>query len=361
MTMDRRSFLKHAGVGLAAGTFAFPSISRGGPVVNWRMASSYPPDLDTLNGTGEFLAQRVSELTDGQFQIEFYPADEIVPAFGVLDAVRNGTVELGYTASYYYYDRDVTFCFDAAIPFGMNNRQMDAWYREGNGGKLMREFFAKWNIVTFPCGNTGTQMGGWFRKEIRNVQDLKGLKMRIAGLGADVMAKLGVIPQQLPGTDILAALESGSIDAAEWVGPYDDLQLGLYTAAKYYYYPGWWEGSVQISAYVNAKKWTELPAQYQAAFRSACADAHTEMLARYDALNPAALQRLVALGARVTPFPKQVMDKAYEEALALYADISARNSGFATIYADYKAFRDASNAWNRIADSSFARFMESRL
>ncbi|HJV65520.1 MAG TPA: TRAP transporter substrate-binding protein DctP [Geomonas sp.] len=359
--MDRRSFLKHAGVGLAAGAFAFPSISRGEPVITWRMASSYPPDLATLNGIGEFLGQRVAELTGGQFQIEFFPAGEIVPAFGVLDAVRNGTVELGYTSSYYYYDRDVTFCFDAAIPFGMNNRQMDAWYREGNGGKLMGEFFAKWNIVAIPCGNTGTQMGGWFRKEIRNLHDLKGLKMRIAGLGADVMAKLGVLPQQLPAGDILAALKSGIIDAAEWVGPYDDLQLGLNTAAQFYYYPGWWEGGVQISAYANAGKWAELPAQYQAAFRSACADAHSELLARYDDLNPGALQQLLAYGTRLTPFPKQVMDEAYEAAQVLYSELSAKNPGFATIYADYKSFMDANNAWNRIADSAFARFMESRL
>jgi TRAP-type mannitol/chloroaromatic compound transport system substrate-binding protein len=359
--MDRRSFLKHAGVGLAAGTFALPSISRGAQLINWRMASSYPTGLDTLTGVGKYLTQRVSELTDGQFHIEFFPADEIVPAFGVLDAVKNGTVELGYTSSYYYYDRDPTFCFDAAIPFGMNNRQVDAWYREGNGRKLMSDFFARWNIVTFPCGNTGTQMGGWFRREIRNVHDLKGLKMRIAGLGADVMAKLGVIPQQLPGGEILSALEKGSIDAAEWVGPYDDLKLGLYTAAKYYYYPGWWEGSVQISAYANARTWAKLPEQFQAAFRSACADAHTELLARYDALNPPALQQLVGFGARLTPFPKQVMDQAYDAAQALYAEISAKNPGFATIYADYKKFMDASNTWNRIADSAFARFMESRL
>jgi TRAP-type mannitol/chloroaromatic compound transport system substrate-binding protein len=325
------------------------------------MASSFPTGLDTLIGTGEFLCQRVLEITDGQFQIEFFPVDEIVPAFGVLDAVANGTVEVGHTASYYYYDRDVAFCFDAAIPFGMNNRQMDSWFRQGNGGRLMSELFSNWNIVAFPCGNTGTQMGGWFRNEIRNAHDLKGLRMRIAGLGADVMAELGVVPQQLPATEIVGALKNGSIDAAEWVGPYDDLKLNLHTAARNYYYPGWWEGGDQISAYVNAQRWAELPHEYQMAFRSACADAHTELLARYDALNAAALQQLLALGVRLRPFPKQVMDGAYEAALALYARISATNPTFATIYADYRQFMEANNAWNRIADSSYARFMESRL
>ena len=360
--MDRRSFLKQAGAGLAASTFILPTIAQaqGGPLIKWRMASSYPKSLDTLAGTGEFLSKRLSEITDGKFQIEFFPAGEIVPAFGVLDAVRDGTVELGHTCSYYYYGRDATFCLDSAIPFGMNNRQMNAWYREGSGSKLMGEFFAKWNIVAFPCGNTGAQMGGWFRREIRSASDLKGLKMRIAGLGSDVMVKLGVMPQQMPGEDILAALQKGSIDAAEWIGPYDDLKLGLNKAARYYYYPGWWEGSVQISAYVNAGKWGELPKEYQAAFRCACADAHTELLSRYDARNPAALQQLVASGVRLRPFPKDVMEKAYKTAMAVYADISAMNPDFARIYSDYKKFMDAQNAWFRIADSSYTRFMESR-
>jgi TRAP-type mannitol/chloroaromatic compound transport system substrate-binding protein len=275
--------------------------------------------------------------------------------------VSNGIVEAGYTCNYYYYDRDVTFCLFAAIPFGMNNRQLDSWFRQGNGARLMNEFLARWNIVAIPCGNTGTQMGGWFREQIRNAHDLKGLRMRITGLGADVMARLGVVPQQLPGQDILPALTNGSIDAAEWIGPYDDLKLNLQTAARYYYYPGWWEGSVQVSAYVNAQKWAELPDEYQMAFRCACADAQTDLLSRYDALNPAALQHLLALGVRVNPFPRQVMDEAYEAAMALYARISATNPDFARVYADYRKFMDANNAWNRIADSSYARFMESRL
>ena len=359
--MKRRSFLKNAGAGFVASTVAFPSIAQAKPLIRWRMASSYPTGLDTLTGIGEFLSNRVLGSTGGKFQIQFFPGDEIVPALGVLDAVRSGVLESGYTAGYYYYDRDVTFCFDAAIPFGMNNRQIDAWYREGNGARLMSEFFAKWNIVAFPCGNTGTQMGGWFRKEIRSARDLQGLKMRIAGLGADVMAKLGVIPLQLPGAEILPALENGTVEAAEWVGPYDDLKLNLYQAANYYYYPGWWEGSVQISAYTNAQAWARLPAEYQTAFRSACADTHTELLARYDALNPAALQQLVGLGVRLCPFPTDVMDQAYEAALAVYANLSATNRVFAKIYADYVEFMEAHNAWNRIADSYYARFMESRL
>lgn len=360
--MERRSFLKSAGVGLAAGAVAMPSIASNAnaPVIKWKMASSFPKSLDTLFGTGEFLVQRLSEITGGKFQIQQYAAGEIVPGPGVHDAVRDGTVELGHTCGYYYYGKNPVYCIDTAIPFGMNNRQTDAWYREGNGTKLMNEFFAKSNIIAFPCGNTGVQMGGWFRKEIKSAADLKGLKMRIAGLAGAVMAKVGVVPQQIAGPDIYPSLEKGTIDAAEWVGPYDDYKLGFNKVAKYYYYPGWWEGGPQVSVYVNTKKWAELPKEYQAAFRSACADAHTEMRTRYDAKNPDALKKLVAAGTQLRPFPKDVMEVCYKAAMDLYAEISASNPDFKRIYTDYKKFMDDQNAWFRVAEGSFANFMFSR-
>ena len=358
--MERRSFLKHAGVGLAVAGAAVPAFAADLPTIKWRMASSFPKNLDTLFGTGEFLIKRLAEITGGKFQIQHFAAGEIVPGAGVLDAVKDGTVELGHTCGYYYYGKDPTFCIDTTIPFGMNNRQLDSWYREGNGAKLMGEFFAKWNIVAFPCGNTGAQMGGWFRKEIKTAADLNGLKMRIAGMAGAVLAKVGVVPQQISGADIYPSLEKGTIDAAEWVGPYDDYKLGFNKVAKYYYYPGWWEGGPQISAYVNAQKWAELPKEYQAAFRAAAADAHTEMLARYDAKNPAALKQLVAAGVQLKPFPKDVMEVCYKAAMQMYADISAANPQFKKVYADYKKFMDDQNAWARIADGSYANIMFSR-
>ena len=358
--MERRSFLKHAGAGLAAGAVAMPAIAQNAPVIKWRMASSFPKSLDTLYGTGEFLIKRISEITGGKFQIQHFAAGEIVPGAGVHDAVRDNTVELGHTCGYYYYGKDPTYCIDTAIPFGMNNRQTDAWFREGNGGKLMGEFYAKSNIISFPCGNTGVQMGGWFRKEIKSAADLKGLKMRIAGLAGAVLAKVGVVPQQIAGADIYPSLEKGTIDAAEWVGPYDDHKLGFNKVAKYYYYPGWWEGGPQISVYVNAKKWAELPKEYQAAFKAACADAHTEMRTRYDAKNPEALKKLVAAGAQLRPFPKDVMEVCYKATMELYAEISAKNPDFKKIYSDYKQFMDDQNSWFRVAEGSYANFMFSR-
>ena len=294
--MKRRSFLKNAGVGLAAGAMVTPAIAQNAPTIKWRLASSFPKSLDTLFGTGEFLIKRISDITGGKFQIQHFAANELVPGAAVHDAVRDNTVEVGHTCGYYYYGKDPTYCIDTAIPFGMNNRQTNAWFRFGNGTKLMNEFYAKSNIISFPCGNTGVQMGGWFRKEIKTAADLNGLKMRIAGLAGAVLAKVGVVPQQIAGSDIYPSLEKGTIDATEWVGPYDDLKLGFNKVAKYYYYPGWWEGGPQVSIYVNLKKWEELPKEYQAAFQAACADANTEMCARYDAQNPVALKQLIASG-----------------------------------------------------------------
>ncbi len=358
--MERRSFLKQAGVGLAAGAVAAPAFAQNAPTIKWRMASSFPKSLDTLFGTGEFLAKRIFDITDGKFQIQHFAAGEIVPSAGVHDAVRDGTVDLGHTCGYYYYGKDPVYCMDTAIPFGMNNRQTDAWFRDGNGGKLMGEFFAKSNIVAFPCGNTGVQMGGWFRKEIKSVKDLNGLKMRIAGMAGAVLQKVGVVPQQIGGSDIYPSLEKGTIDAAEWVGPYDDLKLGFNKVAKYYYYPGWWEGGPQVSVYVNAKKWAELPKAYQAAFQAAAADANTEMRTKYDSRNPAALKQLIASGAQLKPFPKDVMEVCYKAAMELYAEISAKNPEFKKIYGDYKKFMDEQNSWFRVAEGSYANFMFSR-
>ncbi|MDB5935573.1 MAG: transporter substrate-binding protein, partial [Massilia sp.] len=238
--MERRSFLKKAAVGAAV---AAPIAAQAAelPTIKWRLASSFPKNLDTIFGASELFTKRVSELTGGKFSIRAFAAGEIVPALEVMDAVRSGTVEMGHTASYYYVGKDPTFAFDCAVPFGLTSRQQTAWHEIGGGKELMRDFYKGYNIISFMGGNTGTQMGGWFRKEIKTVADLKGLKMRISGLAGKTMARLGVVTQQLPAADIYPSLEKGTIDAAEWVGPYDDEKLGFFKVAKYYYYPGWWE------------------------------------------------------------------------------------------------------------------------
>jgi TRAP-type mannitol/chloroaromatic compound transport system substrate-binding protein len=261
--VERRSFLKNAGAGLAVGTMAMPAIAQNAPTVKWRLASSFPKSLDTIYGGAEHMAKRVAEATGGKFQIQVFAGGEIVPGPAVFDAVKDGTVEMGHTVSYYFFGKDPTYALETAVPFGMTSRQMDAWMRYGNGSKLLGEVFAKSNIMTIPCGNTTTQMGGWYRKEIKTAADLKGLKIRIGGFAGAVLSKLGAVPQQIPGGDIYPALEKGTIDAAEWIGPYDDQKLGFNKVAKFYYYPGWWEGGPQVSAYVSLKKWAELPKEYQ--------------------------------------------------------------------------------------------------
>ena len=358
--MERRSFLKKAGAGLAVGAAAMPAIAQNAPTIKWRLASSFPKSLDTIYGAAEVFAKRVSEATGGKFQIQVFAGGEIVPGLQVLDATKDGTVECCHTASYYFVGKDPTFAFDCAVPFGMNNRQMDAWYRVGNGMKLMREFFAGYNVVNFPCGNTGVQMGGWFRKEIKTVKDLEGLKMRIGGFAGQVISRLGAVPQQIAGGDIYPALEKGTIDAAEWVGPYDDQKLGFNKVAKFYYYPGWWEGGPQLSVLVNKKAWDALPKEYQAIIQIAAADAHVEMMADYDGKNPTALKQLIAGGAQLKPFPKEVMDACYKAAQDLYADTAAKNPAFKKVYEDYRKFMGDSNLWFRIAEASYSNYMYSQ-
>ena len=315
--MKRRSFLTSAGVGVAASTLAAPAIAQSQPEIHWRLASSFPKSLDTIYGGADTIAARVAAATDGKFTIRPFAAGEIVPGLQVLDAVQNGTVECGHTATYYYVGKDPTFTFDSTVPFGLNARQQNAWIYSGGGMPLLREFFEGYGVVNFPAGNTGVQMGGWFRKEIKTVEDLKGLKFRIGGFAGQVLAKLGVVPQQIAGGDIYPSLEKGTIDAAEWIGPYDDEKLGFNKVAKYYYYPGWWEGGLNVSLLVNKQQWEQLPKQYKAVLEAACFEANLTMNAKYDAENPAALKRLVGGGAQLRPFPREVMEACYKAATEL--------------------------------------------
>lgn len=359
--MQRRSFLKKAGLSLAAGAAAAPSIvnaqAAGLPTVSWRMAGSWPKSLDTLYGCMEEISKRVSDATGGKFTIKVFAAGEIVGGLQVLDAVQNGTVECGHTAVYYYFGKDPTFALSCAVPFGLNARQMNAWLYHGGGKELLREFFKDYNVIPFNAGNTGTQMGGWFRKEIKTVADLKGLKFRISNMAGMVLTKLGVVPQNIPGGDVYPSLEKGTIDAAEWVGPYDDEKLGFYKVAKYYYYPGWWEGGPNLDFLVNIKAWEALPKEYQAVLESACAASSISMLAKYDTLNPAALKRLVANGVQLRPFSNEIMAACYKAANEVYAEISAKNAKFKKIYDAMVKFRTDQVQWFSIAENRYDNFM----
>jgi TRAP-type mannitol/chloroaromatic compound transport system substrate-binding protein len=355
--MKRRTFLKSAAVGLAATPVAAPAIAQAQPEIKWRMASSFPKSLDTLFGAAEVLTTRVSEATDGRFQIRVFAGGEIVPGLQVLDAVQAGTVECGHTASYYYIGKDPTFAFDTALPFGLNARQQNAWVYHGGGFELMREFYKDYGVIHFPAGNTGAQMGGWFRREINTVADLNGLKFRVGGFAGQVLSKLGVVPQQIAGGEIYPALEKGTIDAAEWVGPYDDEKLGFNKVAQYYYYPGWWEGGPQLNVYVNIAQWETLPKSYQAALQAACAESNLWMIAKYDAENMPALRRLVAGGAQLRPYSKEIMEACYNAAQELYEETAAVNANFKKVYESWNAFRKDQHTWFRVAENSFDNFV----
>jgi TRAP-type mannitol/chloroaromatic compound transport system substrate-binding protein len=355
--MKRREFLKASGAGLAVSAVAAPAVAQSMSEVRWRLAASWPKSLDTLFGGCEYFAKRIAEITDNRFQVQVFAGGEIVPGLQVLDAVQNGTVEMGNTALYYYWGKDPAFTFGTALPFGLNARQMNSWLRFGDGENLLNELLKNYNCIGFAAANTGAQMGGWFRKEIKSVADLSGLKFRIGGFGGTIIARVGVVPQQLAASDIYPALEKGSLDAAEWVGPYDDEKLGFVKVAKYYYYPGWWEGCGQAHNIINLAKWSQLPKNYQAAVMTASGDAWNWVMGRYDHGNPAALKRLLAAGAQLRVFPQDVMEACYKSANDVYADLSKSNPMFKKLYDSLVPFRSDSYLWMQVAELGFDNFM----
>jgi len=355
--MKRRQFLQAAGLGAAATAVAKPAIAQSMPEIRWRLSSAFPKSLDTLYGTAEAFSKFVSDATDGKFQIQPFAAGEIVGTFQAFDAVSNGTVEMIQAPTYYYLGKDPTFGIITDMPFGLNARQKNAWLYHGGGNELVSEFLAKYNVHGIPGGNTGAQMGGFFRKEIKTVQDLQGLKFRVAGLAGQILQRLGVVPQQIAGGDIYPALERGTIDAAEWVSPYDDEKLGFHKVAPFYYYPGWWEGGPTVHFIFGKPKWDELPKNYKAIVENASAHANIDMTAKYDAKNPAALRRLVGAGAQLRPFSQEIMEAAFKSANELYDEISSKNPEFKKIYDSLRAFRNEEYLWWQVAEYTFDNFM----
>jgi TRAP-type mannitol/chloroaromatic compound transport system substrate-binding protein len=361
--MDRRSFIRKAGtagLGAAAATAALaaPAIAQSNPKVTWRLASSFPKSLaDTIYGGATTLSKYVSEATDGNFQIDVFAAGEIVPALEVANAVSAGTIEAAHTVCYYFWGKDPTWALGSAVPFALNARGMNAWSYHGGGIDLFNEFLGTQSIVGLPCGNTGVQMGGWYRKEINTVADLQGLKYRIGGFAGTIMAKLGVIPQQLPGGEIYQALEKGTIDAAEWTTPFDDEKLGFYKVAPYYYYPGFWEGGPTVHALFNKAKYDELPTAYKSLLKTAAQAADANMLQAYDWLNPPALKRLVANGAQLRPFSPEILGAAFDASAQTYAEISGQNANFKKIWDSIAAFRKDYYLNAQVAEYNYDTFM----
>ena len=355
--MDRRSIIKQAGIAgvLAAGIA--PAV-HAQATVRWRLASSFPKSLDTIFGSAEMFAKTVRALSGGKFEVSVHAAGELMPAFGVVDALQSSTIEMAQTAPYYYTGKNSIFAFGCAVPFGLTARQMDAWMVHGNGRKLMDAFYANYNIKSRSAGNTGTQMGGWYRKEIKTVADLKGLKFRMGGgLFGEAMQKLGVVPQNMPAGDVYQALEKGTLDATEFVGPYDDEKLGFNKVAPFYYYPGWWEGGAELEFFINAKAYAALPAEFQAIVDAATTVAARDMTAKYDAFNPIALKRLVAAKTQLKAFPKEIMDAGYKASMEVFAEHEAKSPEFKTIHQDMRAFQRDQLLWARYSELRFDNFM----
>jgi TRAP-type mannitol/chloroaromatic compound transport system substrate-binding protein len=354
--MKRRRFLQQLTTGLVAGAVASPAIAQSQPTIRWRLACSWPKSLDLLYGTGEAFCKRVSQITDGKFEIQLFAAGELVPALQVMDAVQSGTIECGHTLAAFFFGKNPAYAFDSGVAFGLNARQQNAWQYAGGGMGILREIYKKVGIVQFPCGNVGAQMGGFYRKEINSVEDLKGLKFRIGGLGGVILSKLGVVPQQIAPGEIYPALERGALDAAEWIGPYDDERLGLHKVAKFYYYPGWWEGSAQETLMVNQRAYDPLPQLYKDAIEGAAAEQNVMMIAKYDAKNPEALRRLVAAGVQVRQFPRAILDACYKATFETYDELAAKNEDFKKVYEHWQKFLADSNLWFRVVEANLDNY-----
>ena len=358
---DRRGFLTRASMGgaaAAAGTvLAAPAIAQESPSISWRMASSFPKSLDTIYGGGDELVKRVSEATDGKFQIQLFAAGEIVPGLGAIDATTDGTVESSHSVGYYNWGKDPAFAPGADLPFTLNARGKAAYKYHGGGNELYNEFLDQYNLISFPGGNTGVQMGGWYRKEINTLADLQGLKMRISGLAGKVVEKLGVVPQQIAGGDIYPSLEKGTIDAAEWVGPYDDEKLGFQKVAPYYYYPGYWEGGPTVGFFFNKAKFNELPASYQSLLKTCSQAVDQNMLANYDTKNPTALKNLLASGAQLRPFSEEILSAAFDASRAVYDELSGQNEWFKKQYEAIKPYLNDWYQYSQTAEFTYDYFM----
>lgn len=349
---QRRDLLVAAAL---AGSFAVPAMADGHalPELNWRLATSVPPTIEFYEGAVTF-AEEVERMTDGKFKIRVFAGGELVPAFGVFDAVSDGTVEMGHTASYYYFGKNEAYALDTTVPFGMNYRQFQAWWNYGNGKTLIQDLFAEANIVPFPAGNTGVQMGGWFRKEIKSADDLKGLKIRMPGLGGDVMSKLGASPVSLPGGQIYENLVSGAIDATEWVGPWNDQIMKLYEAAKFYYYPGMHEPGAMLSIGMNKKWWDGLSKADQLLIEAAASMENDVMLSEYNAKNGSALKALVnEQGVKLRAFSDDVYDSFGEAADEVFEDVKKHSALAKEIHESFVAARADIGAWAKISDQAY--------
>lgn len=358
--MKRRVFLKAGGaLGLVAPGLAAPAVAQSSPEVKWRLTSSFPKSLDILYGAALTLSRNVAEATDGRFQIQAHAAGELTPSRQALDAVTSGAIDCAHTPLFFYVHKDAGLGLGSGLPFGLNARHQLSWWTFGGGGEIVNASLKRLNVYGIPAGLTGAQMGAWFKKQINTLDDLKGLRIRVGALGGPILARVGAVPQYLAHADVYGALESGTIDAAEFISPYDDDKLGLVRVARFNHYPCWWESSGMVHLVVNLDRWNALPKSYQAVLRRACEAANLWMLAKYDAANPAALKRLVAAGAVLRPFPQPVIEACYKAATEHYAEVAAKDPLFKKAFESASAYRSEQLPWWQVGEYALDTLMHS--
>jgi TRAP-type mannitol/chloroaromatic compound transport system substrate-binding protein len=348
--MQRRQFIRAAALAGAASTLAAPAIAQSSPEVRWRLTSSFSPSLPNIYRGAQVFADAVSDMTDGRFTIELHPAGEIAGALDSFAALKDGRADCAQTALAYFWGEEAALVFATGVPFGMNAREQNSFFSHGGGNDLINDVLFERGISALPAGNTGCQMGGWFRKEIASVNDLRGLKFRISGIAGKIMQQLGVEPAAVARNDLVSSLEAGTLDAVAWVSPADDEKLGLTQVAPFYYYPGWFQSSMAIHLLFSLEKWNALPKAYQAVARSAAQLANADMLANYDALNPGAVRRLAEGGVKLRAFPTDVMDACWQAANTVYRDTGAADPKFQRVHDAYMSFRNDAYLWWQVAE-----------
>ena len=353
--MQRRTFMRNlAAATIGTGALATSS-GQAADRFRWKMVTTWQPNFPILQEGATRFAHQVKTMTGGRLDIRVFAGGELIPPMQTFDAVAQGTVQMGHGAAYYWAGKIPAAQFFTSVPFGMNAQGMNAWYYGGGGLALYREIYAPFGLVPFPMGNTGVQMGGWFKKKINSVADLKGLKMRIPGLGGKVMAKAGVNPVLLAGGEIYTALERGTIDATEWIGPYHDLRLGLYRAADYYYYPGWHEPGPTLELIVNSKAWASLPEDLRLVVDAAAAASNLWMLSEFEAKNLQALRTLRdKYKVRLSEFPKDVLKQLHRFTKEVLDEQAAKDETFKKVYAAYERFRADNDAWSTLSEAAYA-------
>ncbi len=348
--MKRRQFVTTAGLAAAGAGIAMPAIAQSAPQITWRLASSFSTSLETLWGGALALAEAVRQQSDGRFILEVHPAGVIAGALDVFDAVRDGRADCAQTALHYFWGKEPALVFATGAPFGMNARGQNAFFRQGGGNDLINEVLADHQLMALPAGNTGCQMGGWFRNEIKSAADVRGLKFRVSGFAGKILQSLGAEPAAMGRGQIAAALAEGTLDAASWISPLDDERLGLVKAAPYYYYPGFFQPNMAVHLMAGADKWNQLPPAYQAILRSACDSAGADMQSRYDAANPAALRRLAEAGAKLRAYPGDVADALWQGAEKAYRETAAADAKFKRVHDAHMDFRNDQYLWWQVAE-----------